>query len=137
MNKKTKVVTKVGSKKTTKIGSKKTTTPKQVAVPKKDSGATLNEKGNQILKAGQHTLKKSVYSVHGVELELEGRVFIAGDKVNWIPVKQCGSCRADRPEKVKVFNKDGCVVIIAMCNNAKACQYHGLYVWINKSIDLC
>jgi len=95
-------------------------------------GQSRAKDGTIILTNGEHkNLAKGTYEVHGTRLELEGSYFVAQYDVNWLPVKQCGGCKEDRPDAIEIRKLgDGKWAAFGKCANKK-CQYNGLtYLWI-------
>jgi hypothetical protein len=118
--------------------------PKKLDPPK---GQAVLADGTIQLKTGMHgdphqghkskPLAKTVYEVHGARIELHGKVFVATNDVDWIPVKKCGACLGERKHPVLIVRtSNGATVTFARCANEKCMHGNGTYVWVHPSSRL-
>lgn len=86
------------------------------------------------LKTGDHDLGSDLrlYEVHGVMLELSGKVMVASKDVDWLNIGQCQKCRAPRKGvKIRRFGETTCITF--RCENENGCDIGGhTYIQIHS-----
>jgi hypothetical protein len=96
-------------------------------------GQTRLPNGRIQLKTGPHDLAAGRYDVHGAELELQGKVFVAGKNVEWINVGCCPKCNAIRSEGIKINKLGDLVVVLLRCSNDGCLVGHHTYIQVHDA----
>ncbi len=80
--------------------------------------------GSIRLKVGDHDLGESVmlYNVHGVNIELSGKVLVANKDVDWLSIGKCQKCGAVRSTGIMVRRSGDSVALTFRCQNTKGCS---------------